>query len=184
MTNLYISGYRTYELGVFNEKDPKIPYIKKAMKNEIIQFIESGVEWILTSGQLGVEQWAVEVVEELKADYPEIKQAIIFPFEEFGSNWKEDKKMKLFELEQLADFIECTSHQSYKDPSQLKNHQQFMLDHTDAALLVYDREHEGKTKFVYQEIEKKQEKETYECRIIDFDQLQQVIEDETDRESF
>lgn len=184
MTNLYISGYRNYELGIFNDQDPKIPYIKKALKNEISQFIENGVDWVLTSGQLGVEQWAVEVVEELKENYPEVQQAIIFPFQEFGSNWKEDKKMKLVELQQLADFTDSTSHQPYKDPSQLKNHQRFMLEHTDAALLVYDNEHEGKTKFLFKEIQKRQEKKTYECRLIDFDQLQQVIEEESDRELF
>ncbi|MER2293946.1 MAG: DUF1273 domain-containing protein [Desemzia incerta] len=176
MTNLYISGYRTYELGVFTGKDPKIDVIKKALKNEISQFIESGVDWILTSGQLGVEQWAVEVVDELKKDYPEVKQAIVFPFLEFGSNWKEESKTKLMELQQMADYTESTSHQPYKDPSQLKNHQQFMLDHMDAALLVYDPEHEGKTSFVYQAIQKKQEKTPYECRLIDFDQLQNTIE--------
>ncbi|MFL2099932.1 DUF1273 domain-containing protein [Desemzia sp. FAM 23989] len=180
MTNLYISGYRTYELGVFSEKDAKIDVIKKALKNEITSFIENGVDWILTSGQLGVEQWTVEVVDELKMDYPEIQQAIIFPFLEFGSNWKEDKQIKLSELKELADYIESTSHQPYKDPSQLKNHQHFLLEHTSAALLVYDREFEGKTKFLYEEIQKKQEHSSYECRLIDFDQLQNTIQNENE----
>ena len=180
MTNLYISGYRTYELGVFSEQDAKIDVIKKALKNEITSFIESGVDWILTSGQLGVEQWAVEVVEELKMDYPEIQQAIIFPFLEFGSNWKDDKKLKMTELKELADYTESTSHQPYKDPSQLKNHQKFMLEHTDGALLVYDKEFEGKTKFLYQAIQKKQETSTYECRLIDLDQLQNTIQNESE----
>lgn len=178
MTNLFVSGYRTYELGVFSEKDAKIDVIKKALKNEITSFIENGVDWILTSGQLGIEQWTVEVVDELKMDYPEIQQAIIFPFLEFGSNWKDDKKLKLLELKELADYTESTSHQPYKDPSQLKNHQAFLLDHTDAALLVYDREFEGKTKFLYQAIQKKQETSPYECRLIDFDQLQNTIQNE------
>lgn len=172
MRNLYISGYRTYELGVFSAKDAKIEVIKKALKNEIISYIENGIEWILTSGQLGVEQWAVEVVEELKSEYPEIKQAIIFPFLDFGSNWKEESKLKMMELKDLVDYTEATSHQPYKDPSQLKNHQKFLLEHTDATLLVYDREFEGKTKFLYQAIQKKQETSSYECRLIDFDQLQ------------
>ncbi|MBM6613740.1 DUF1273 domain-containing protein [Desemzia sp. RIT804] len=180
MTNLYISGYRTYELGVFSVKDAKVDVIKKALKQEITSFIENGVDWILTSGQLGVEQWAVEVVEELKIDYPEVQQAIIFPFLEFGSNWKDENKLKLVELQELADYTESTSHQPYKDPSQLKNHQQFLLEHSNAALLVYDREFEGKTKFLYEAIQKKQENSSYECRLIDFDQLQNTIENETE----
>ncbi|SFH59967.1 DUF1273 domain-containing protein [Pisciglobus halotolerans] len=171
MTNLYISGYRSFELGIFQKNDPKIAVIKNAIKRELISLIEEGVEWIITSGQLGVEQWAAEVVEEIRLDYPEIQQALILPFEGFGSNWNEQNQLSLQETKLLMDFIESTSHQAYVDPSQLKNHQQFILHHTDAALLVYDPEHKGKTAFLYEAIKSYQEQEDYECRLIDFDQL-------------
>lgn len=171
MTNLYISGYRTYELGIFQDKDPKIDLIKKVIKRELIELIDEGVEWVITSGQLGVEQWAAEVVEEVRLDYPDLKQALILPFEGFGENWNEKNQMKMEEITMLMDFVESTSHKEYKDPSQLKNHQQFILDHTSQALLVYDPEKEGKTTFLYKAIQSYQEKKDYVCRLIDFDQL-------------
>lgn len=172
MRNLYISGYRTFELGIFKEEDPKIAVIKKCLKQEISQFIEEGIEWILTSAQFGTEQWAIEVVDDLKKEYPTIKIAIIFPFLEFGSNWNEKNQNKLISLKQKADYVEATSHKTYQDPSQLKNHQAFLLEHCQAALLVYDPEFEGKTKFLYQALKKKQETMDFELRLIDVDQLQ------------
>ncbi|MGB3160253.1 DUF1273 domain-containing protein [Carnobacterium sp.] len=177
-TNLLISGYRSFELGIFKDDDPKIAIIKKCLKEEIKSYIEEGVKWILTTGQFGVEQWAIEVVEELKADYPEVKQGIIFPFLEFGSNWNENNQMKLAQLKKTVDFVDSVSHQPYKDPSQLKNHQVFMLDKTQAALLVYDPENEGKTKWLHKAILKKQDDGNYDCRLIDFDQLQNTTIDE------
>ena len=44
--------------------------------------------------------------------------------------------------------------------------------------MVYDPENEGKTKWLYQAILKKQDTGEYDCRLIDFDQLQNTtIED-------
>ncbi|WP_313467029.1 DUF1273 domain-containing protein [Carnobacterium sp.] len=178
VTNLLVSGYRSFELGIFKEDDPKIAVIKKCLKEEIRLYIEEGVKWILTTGQFGVEQWTMEVVDELKQEYPDIKQGLIFPFLEFGSNWNEQNQGKLAKLKTLADFVESVSHQPYKDPSQLKNHQSFLLEHTQAALLVYDTESEGKTKWLYKAILAKQESSDYECRLIDFDQLQNTAMEE------
>ncbi|MCA9766284.1 MAG: DUF1273 family protein, partial [Carnobacterium sp.] len=143
--NLLVSGYRSFELGIFKDDDPKIAIIKKCLKEEIKAYIEEGVQWILTTGQFGVEQWTIEVVEELKIDYPEVKQGIIFPFMEFGSNWNEKNQLALMKLKETVDFVDSVSHKPYKDPSQLKNHQSFLLQKTQAALLVYDPENEGKT---------------------------------------
>ena len=62
---LYVTGYRSFELGIFQGKDPKITVIKMS-KKELASYIETGVEWILISGNLGVELWTAEVVGELK----------------------------------------------------------------------------------------------------------------------
>ncbi len=52
---IYVSGYRSFELGVFKENDPKIQVVKNVLKRELRQLAEEGVEWILVSGNLGVE---------------------------------------------------------------------------------------------------------------------------------
>lgn len=40
------------------------------IKKKLIDLIEDGLEWVLISGQLGVELWAAEVVIDLKNQYP------------------------------------------------------------------------------------------------------------------
>ena len=50
-------------------------------------------------------------------------------------------------VQMRADYVNATSHQPYKEPSQLRNHTQFLLEHTDGALLLYDEEFPGKTSF-------------------------------------
>ena len=61
-----------------------------------------------------------------------------------------------------------------------------MLEHTDRALLLYDPEHPGKTKYDYEAIKKYQEKSDYPLDIIDFYDLQEAAKEyeENHRKNF
>nr|WP_245249743.1 DUF1273 domain-containing protein [Vagococcus allomyrinae] len=172
MKRLYITGYRSFELGVFQETDPKVKIIKNVLRSRLISYIENGTEWILLGGNLGTEFWAAQVVQELRVDYPEIRYSLIYPFEEFGSNWNETNQQAMTEMKLHADYVNATSHAPYQNPSQLKNHTQFMLTHSDGCLLLYDREYEGKTMFFLREAEKFQESHEYAIDFITMDDLQ------------
>lgn len=91
---IYVSGYRSFELGVFKENDPKIQVVKNVLKKELRQLAEEGLEWVLVSGNLGVELWAVQIVAELKEEYPELSLGILYPFSDFGNNWNEGNQEK------------------------------------------------------------------------------------------
>lgn len=169
---LWVTGYRAYELSVFNDKDPKKLVIKHVIKEDLKNRCENGLEWVLTGGQLGVEQWTIETVLELKSDYPELKIALMLPFANFGENWQEDKQQHLMELKQAADFCGEVSRQPYSSPQQLKNYQTFMLSHTEGATLIYDPDYPGKSKYDHQSILKRQAKTTYGEELIDMFELQ------------
>lgn len=169
---LYVTGYQSYELGIFNENDPRVQVIKNVLKKELLALIQNGLEWVLISGSLGTEIWTGQIVNELKQDHPEIKLAIIFPFEGFGNNWKEHNQLFLSELVQTADFVDSVSHHPYQSPRQFKNHVNFLLQHTDATLLVYDTEYPGKSKFFVTDVEKYQEVNSYELLTITMDDLE------------
>ena len=47
-----------------------------------------------------------------------------------------------------ADFTESVFHSEYQGPFQFKQTDQFMLDHTDQTLLIYDEEQEASPKFL------------------------------------
>ncbi|MGM9903968.1 hypothetical protein A5844_000158 [Enterococcus sp. 10A9_DIV0425] len=173
---MYVSGYRSFELGIFKENDPKITVVKKVLKNELSQFCEEGLEWVIISGNLGVEQWAGEVTAELKGDYPELQLGIIYPFADFGSGWNEGNKEKKSLIEQLADYVESVSHQPYQSPAQLKNHTNFILQHTNGSLLIYDPEFPGKADYFLRDAQKFQQTHPYEIRSISMDDLQNFSE--------
>lgn len=178
MSRVWITGYRNYEIGVFNQNDQKAQVIKRTLKNELISLIEAGCDWIITGGQLGTEQWVIEIANDLKETYPnQFQLAIITPFKAFGENWNEANRMRLQYLITKADFFASTSHDEYKSPQQLKNYQNFMLSHTDRALFLYDSENEGKTIFDYNAALHYQESQNYPIQLIEMDDLQSTAEE-------
>lgn len=98
-------------------------------------------------------------------------------------NWKEDKQLTFNVLRTKVDFSANTSSEPYKAPQQLKNWQQFMLEHTDQMMLIYDPEFEGKTKYDYNMAKKYQKKQNYPIITVDMDQLQTSANDYFERKS-
>lgn len=81
MNAITITGYKPYELNIRDDKDEKILVIKEAIKRSLLRYLENGVEWVLLSGQPGVETWAFDLIQELKEAYT-IYTAIVPPFME------------------------------------------------------------------------------------------------------
>ena len=102
---LWVTGYRSYELGTFIDKDPKIKVIKYALHQTLKEQVDNGLEWVITGAQLGIEQWTIEVVADMKKDYPQLKLAVMLPFKQFGSQWSEDNQAKLQKLIAQSDFL-------------------------------------------------------------------------------
>jgi Uncharacterized protein conserved in bacteria len=69
--NLWVTGYRSFELGIFKDNDPKAKVIQDFFEQRITNYVEDGTEWVLTGAQLGVEQIVGKAVQEIK------KKAII-----------------------------------------------------------------------------------------------------------
>ena len=57
MTSLLVTGYKSFELGIFKDKDPKVTIIKKAIKRDFKRFLDDGVDWMIFTGNLGFEFW-------------------------------------------------------------------------------------------------------------------------------
>ncbi|WP_435302715.1 DUF1273 domain-containing protein [Ligilactobacillus cholophilus] len=169
---LWVSGYRNYELGIFSNNDPKVTVIKYLLKKHFESKFNEGLEWIISSGQLGIEQLAIEVALEMKADYPELKTSIMYPFNEFGNRWNETNQAKLHELEEKVDFCASVSNSPYESVQQLKNFQKFMLTHTDQATLIYDPEYPGKSKFDFVAIKNYSYNHRYKFNLFNMDDLQ------------
>lgn len=173
---IWLSGYRNYELNIFKDDDPKLLIIKKALRAKLINLLDDGMEWVITGGQLGVEQWGVDVAHQLQKDYSQLKIGIILPFNDFGHHWNENNQNKLQKVLAMSDCHALLTKKPYQSPRQLRVYQQFMLKHTDGALLVYDPENGGKPQYDYQAIQAYQQQHCYNCQLIDMYELQSIAE--------
>ncbi len=169
---LWVTGYRSYELGVFGANEPKLKIIKAALKARLIDQFEQHLAWVISGGQLGTEQWSLEVANALKKDYPELQTAMMLPFADFGQNWNETNQTTLAALRAQVDFSAAVSDKPYHSPQQLRNYQEFMLTHTDGALLLYDETAPGKVHYTVAAIQRYQAQHDYPLTLLDFDELQ------------
>ncbi|KRO18218.1 DUF1273 domain-containing protein [Lacticaseibacillus saniviri] len=183
MDRLWLTGYRSYEMNVYGDSDPKLPIIKETLKNQLIQALDNGMTWLISGGELGTEQWGLEVGIALKADYPDLQTSLMTPFTDFGSRWQEDNQDKLSALKAQVDFTASVSQAPYQKPAQLSGYMQFMLQHTDGALLLYDPEVEGKPKFQYAAIQRYQENHDYPLTLITLEDLEEEARNLADQQN-
>ena len=174
-----LTGYKSFELGIFKQDDKAVYYIKQALKKELIDLLDNDLEWVLISGQLGVELWGAEVVFELQEDYPNLKLAILTPFINQEEKWNDQNKEYYEMIVSQADFVESISKDPYKNPQQFRNRNQLFLQKSQSLLILYDEEKEGSPQYFFQEAKKVQESNPhFEIRTISFDDLQWVVEEE------
>jgi len=178
MKRLVVTGYKQHELGIFNDDHPGIGFIKTALRNQLLILLDEGLEWVIVSGQLGVESWAVEVVIELKEQYPHLKYAIITPFIEQDKNWNENNKEKYRTLIEGADYQVSLTSIPYEAPWQFIEKDKFLMRNSDGMLIVYDEENEGSPKFIKKSAQNYADVSKYRVIIITADHLQMIAEEE------
>lgn len=177
MKKIFITGYKPTELSIFKQDDPKIVFIKKAIEKRLLQFIEEGLEWVLISGQMGVELWTGQIVAELQEMY-DIKLGIIPPFENQESRWPEEVKYIYEELTMIADFYQPLYKGEYKAPYQFIAKNKWLIDKTDGCLILLDDEYPGSNRFFYKEAKLVAEQRNYPIYTItplDLDDIVQEI---------
>ncbi|MCH3904382.1 MAG: DUF1273 domain-containing protein [Lactobacillus sp.] len=182
MKRLWVTGYRSYEINAFDQKDPKIKVIKYALKNAMQQRLDDDeLDWVITGGALGVEQWAAETALTLRDQ--QVHVAMMTPYADYAKNWNENHQAQFLHLQQTVDFAASTSNQPYQSPVQLRNYENFMLQHTEGALLVYDPDHPGKSKYDYELVQQAAERGDYDLQLLDFYDLQEAAEELAEQEN-
>jgi uncharacterized phage-like protein YoqJ len=173
-----ITGYKAAELGIFSLKHPGIAIIKKAIKKQIIALIDEGLEWIIVSGQWGVEFWAAEAALELREMYTNLQLAVITPFLEQEENWKEDKKSVYESMIKKANYVNSITKSKYEGPWQFKEKNKFLLRNSDGIIIVYDEENEGSPKYIKEQAMKQALSSHYPIITINAFDLQNMADEE------
>lgn len=146
MKNITITGNKPWELTIQHPEDKRIAIIKEAIKRKLLSFIDNGLEWVIMTGQVGVELWAAEVILDLKQDYS-IQLGIFPPFLEYESRWPDFYQASYQEVIQQADFYQPLYQKPYEGPYQLKNKDNWIIDKTDGACIMGDEDYLGSITF-------------------------------------
>lgn len=178
MKTIAISGYKAHELGIFGQAHPAIYFIKKAIEQRLRSLVEEGLQWVVISGQLGVELWAAEVVFSLREQFPQLKLAVLTPFLNQEANWKEETKMYYEQIMMEADYVNSISQRPYESPAQLKAKNTFIISKVDGLLLLYDEETEGSPKYYLEAAKKRQQHSNFPIFFITPTDLEFLVQEE------
>lgn len=180
MKNVFVTGYAAHELGIYDQKNKALTYIRKACRQKMIALIEEGTEWIITTGQYGFDLWASEVAIQLRdRKYPNLKISMIHAYLEQEQNWNENKKEYFNKIKSEVDHFTVVSQQPYTGPWQFQARDQIILNKTDGMLLFYDEEAaSSKVSYIKAKAEKKAEKVNYPIIIINADDIQMIVEED------
>jgi len=180
--SLTITGYKPHELNIFSERDEKIKVIKESLRRKLEYLLDQGLEWVIISGQQGVETWAFDVVQDLKEQH-DLKLALIPPFLDQEKIWKEDKQEKYEEMTVLADFYEPLIKRPYEGPKQYFIKNKWLIGKTDACLIIYEEEFGGSPKYFYDLARKRQQLSNYEIIHINAYDLEDIARELTEGEN-
>ncbi|CAG9622599.1 DUF1273 domain-containing protein [Sutcliffiella rhizosphaerae] len=180
MKVLVITGYKAQEMQIFKKNDPALHFIKLAIRKRLTALLEEHheLEWVVISGQIGVELWAAEVVYDLQELFPLLKLAVFTPFLEQEANWNEQNREYYDLILSQANHIDFISKKKYESPMQLRNKNQFIVDKSDAMLIVYESESPGSPRYILEMAQHKARQMDYPIYIIDSYELQVTVEDE------
>ncbi|TGB04570.1 SLOG family protein [Halobacillus salinus] len=177
MKTIVITGYKPIEMGIFKPDDPKIEFVKETIKRRIAGLLDGGLEWVLVSGQMGVEMWAAQVVLDLRENGYDIKLGVIPPFQDQEKRWPEDLQMMYEELTMTADFFKPVFNKEYEGPYQFKAKDQFLVEHSDGCLVLFDEETDGSPKFFLNKAKDQKEKADYSILYITPMDLDETVEE-------
>ncbi|PSL51356.1 putative phage-like protein YoqJ [Salsuginibacillus halophilus] len=155
MKVLAVTGYKPKELGIFSEDDERIHVLKYALRKRLLAFIQEGGQWLLTSGQPGVEQWALETALYLKEEDQSVKLALTPPFANQESIWPEEAQLRYNQLTAAVDFYQPLYQSGYEGPFQLRAKNDWIIAKSDALLILYDEDYPGTPKYYLEAAEKK-----------------------------
>ncbi|MCA0970389.1 DUF1273 domain-containing protein [Halobacillus litoralis] len=177
MRTIVVTGYKPIEMGIFKSNDPKIEFVKAALRKRIVNLVDDGLEWVLVSGQMGVELWAAQVVLDMKDEGYEINLGVIPPFENQDERWPEDLQLAYEEVTMTADFFQPIYNKKYEGPHQFKAKDQFLIEHSDGTLILFDEETDGSPKFYLNKVKKHQEQHDYQVLYITPMDLDDIVEE-------
>lgn len=105
MKTLTFTGHRPKDLGGYNENNPVAHNVKAQLKSLIVQAYDRGYRKFITGMAPGVDQWAGEILVELKKTHEDITIVAAVPFASQATIWPEHGQKRWYSLLDNCDEI-------------------------------------------------------------------------------
>ncbi len=128
----------------FDETHPDCISLVENIKKEVESLIQYySADTFYTGMALGVDTWGAEAVIALKEKYPSIKLIAAIPFPNQSKSWSEDNAKRYKDILEKCDDHIIISPAYHKGCMHLRN--EYMVDHSDIVLAVFDTTKSGGT---------------------------------------
>jgi uncharacterized phage-like protein YoqJ len=132
--------------------------VKMELRKTVVTLITQGFHTFISGMALGVDQWAAEIVLELKVEYPHIKLIAAVPFEGQETAWFKQAVERWRGLLQQSDEVVYVCEPGYA-PWKMQHRNKWMVDHSSIIVAVWDGSEGGTGNCV-------RYAETTDCQII------------------
>ena len=129
----------------YNESDVRCMRLKHAMRDQIAALIAKGVTEFLSGFALGTDQWAAEIVLDMKKSHPDLRLIAVRPCETQADSWSSEQRKRHFDTLALCDEVVTLSPQYTR--SCMFDRNRFLVDHAGYLLAVYDGGSDGGTAY-------------------------------------
>ena len=148
MKTCAFTGHRPQNLPFgFNEEDERCIDLKKTLREQIINLIETeDVTHFITGMALGVDLYAAEIVLDLKSKYPHITLESAIPCETQAVKWSMAQRERYYDIAAQCD--KETMLQSHYSPDCMDKRNRYMVDQADVLIAVWDGSPSGTGKTV------------------------------------
>lgn len=140
LTNCAVIGHRpTRFKWKYKENNTGCKRLKKRLHDVFIQLYSCGVRVFYVGGSLGVDQWAGEILLDLKKQepYKDIQLIVALPFEGHDERWDERSRRRLNYLKQNS---KCITIGTEPGPESYKTRNAYLLNQVDCLVAVYDND--------------------------------------------
>ena len=119
-----------------DERDPRCLALKESIARELEGLYLRGYRHFISGMAQGVDMYAAEIVLELKEKHPQITLECAIPYERQAVRWPEALRNRYFSIAERCD--RETMLQRQYTPDCLRKRNQYMVDHSDIVLAVWN----------------------------------------------